>query len=148
MLAAVIAVALVAAGCGSSDDETESGALTKVEFIKQGDAICKQGSEQIEEDVDEFAKENDVDTSNPSQEEQEEVILTAVVPSLQTQADELNDLSAPSGEEAEIAAIVEALEAGIEKIEDDPGTLAQAGGGPLAKANELAGEYGFEECGQ
>lgn len=150
MLAGLVAIAVIAAGCGSSDDSSDetSAELTKVEFIKAGDAICKKGSEQIEEEADAFAKENEVDTSDPSKGDQEEVITTVVVPSLQTQADELSALGAPSGEEDEVAAIIEALEGGAEELEDDPASLLEAGGGPLGKANELANEFGFEECGQ
>lgn len=150
MLAGLVAIAVIAAGCGSSDDGTDetSAELTKVEFIKAGDAICKKGSEQIEEEADAYAKENDVDTRNPSKDDQEEVIATVVVPSLQAQADELSELGAPSGEEDDVAAIITALETGAEEIADDPASLMEAGGGPLGKANELANEFGFEECGQ
>jgi hypothetical protein len=150
MLAGAMAIAIVAAGCGSSsDDSTEASVeLTKVEFIKQGDAICKEGGGKIEDEVDDFAQENDVDTDNPTKEEQEEVITSVVVPSLQTQADELSELGPPSGEEDEITAIIEALEAGAEKLEDDPATLLEGGASPLDEANELANEFGFKECGQ
>jgi hypothetical protein len=149
LLAGVMAIAIVVAGCGSSDDTTETTAeLTKVEFIKQGDAICKKGSDQIEEEVDTFAEENDVDTENPSKEDQEEVIAEVVTPSLQTQADELGQLGAPSGEEDEVAAIIEALEAGAEELENDPASLLTEGAGPLDEANQLATEFGFKECGE
>jgi hypothetical protein len=150
MLAGLVAIAVIAAGCGSSDDSSDetSAELTKVEFVKAGDAICKKGSDQIADEADDYAKENDVDTSNPSKEDQEELIVSVVVPSLQTQADELSELSPPSGEEDEVAAIITALEDGAEEIEDDPASLMEAGGGPLEKANELANEFGFAACGQ
>jgi hypothetical protein len=148
LLASVMAIAIVAAGCGSGDDSTETTVeLTKVEFIKQGDAICKKGSDRIEEEVNTFAAENDVDTDNPSKEDQEEVIAEVVAPSLQTQADELTQLGAPSGEEDEVAAIIEALEGGAEELEDAPASLLGEGAGPLDEANQLATEFGFQECG-
>ena len=57
--------------------------------------------------------------------------------------------AAPSGEEDKVEAIVDALEAGAEELEDDPGSLLDGKGtGPLDKANELASEFGFKECGQ
>ncbi len=150
LLAGVLAIAVVAAGCGSSsDDSSESTtALTKAEFIEQGDAICEKGSKQISDEAEEFAKDNDVDTSNPTDEQQEEVIATVVAPSLQTQADELSELGAPDGEEGKTAAIIDALEAGVEELEDDPGVLLEDGAEPLDKANELATKYGFKACGQ
>lgn len=148
LLAGVVAIAAVAAGCGSSSDSTETtAALSKAEFIKQGDAICEKGSKQIETEAEEFAEDNNIDTSKPTNKQQEEVIVTVVAPSLQTQADELSELGAPEGEEGKTAAIIDALEAGAEEVEDDPGTLLESGTNPLGKASELATKYGFKACG-
>jgi hypothetical protein len=149
-LAGVVAIAIVAAGCGSSDDSTTTVvALTKVEFIKQGDAICKKGGEQIGDEADAFAKENGIDTEKPTKEEQEEVIVGVLGPALQDQADEISALGAPDGEEEKVEALVEALESGAEELEDDPASLLEeAGPGPLDEAGKLADAFGFKECGQ
>ena len=88
LLAGVMAIAIVAAGCGSSsDDSTDTVVvLTKAEFIKQGDAICAKGSKKINEEAEEFAEENDVDTDKPSEEQQEEVIKAVSGPVLRAKA--------------------------------------------------------------
>ncbi|HEY4779934.1 MAG TPA: hypothetical protein VIH47_10110 [Solirubrobacterales bacterium] len=152
MLAGAMAIAIVAAGCGSSSDDSTgaTGALTKVEFIKQGDAICKKGSEQIQGEANAFARENNIDTSKPTKAQQEEVIAGVLGPALQDQADEISALGAPAGEEGKTEAIVDALEAGAEELEEDPASLLEgkSGAGPLSKANELAVKFGFKECGQ
>jgi hypothetical protein len=152
LLAGVMALAIVAAGCGSSSDSTTDTTvvvLTKTEFIKQGDAICKRGSESLSQEAEDFADENNIDIEKPTKKQQEEVIETVVGPALQTQADELSELGAPDGEEDKTTAIVEALESGAEELEDNPGALLESGGkSPLDKANELANEFGFKQCGQ
>jgi hypothetical protein len=153
LLAGVMAIAIVAAGCGSSssDDSTSTTVvvLSKTAFIKQGDAICKKGGESLGQEAEDFADENNIDTSKPTKVQQEEVIATVVGPALQTQADELSELGAPDGEEEKVAAIVDALEAGAEELEDNPGALLESSGkGPLDKAKELATEFGFKDCGQ
>lgn len=151
LLVGVMALAAFAAGCGSSDDSTdtdEAVALTKVEFIEQGDVICEKGNEQLENEADEFAEDNDIDTSNPTEEQQEDVIVSVVGPALQSQADELAALGAPEGEEDDVAAIVEALEAGAQELEDDPGSLLKSGAEPLGEASKLASEFGFKTCGR
>jgi hypothetical protein len=151
LLAGVMAIAIVAAGCGSSSDSSTDTvvALTKVEFIKQGDAICKKGSEQIEAEANAFAKENNIDINKPTKAEQEEVISGVLGPALQNQADEISALGAPDGEEEKTVAIVEALESGAEELEDNPASLLeQSGTGPLDKANGLANKFGFKQCGQ
>lgn len=152
LLAGVMAIAIVAAGCGSSSDDSTSTTvvvLTKTEFIKQGDAICKKGSESLSQEAEDFADENNIDTSKPTEKQQEEVIETVVGPALQAQAEELRELGAPDGEEAKTGAIFDALETGAEELEDNPGALLKSGGeGPLDKSRELATEFGFKECGQ
>jgi hypothetical protein len=150
LLAGVMAMAIVAAGCGSSDDSTDTVVvLTKTEFIKQGDAICKKGSEQIEDEANAFAEENNIDTNKPTKKEQEEVISGVLGPALQKQADEISALAAPDGDSEKVEAILAALESGAEELEDDPGSLLEESGtGPLDEANELANEFGFKQCGQ
>jgi hypothetical protein len=152
VLLGIVVIAVVAAGCGSGGDgttDTTVVVLTKTEFIKQGDAICKNGGESLSQEAEEFAEENNIDIEKPTKKQQEEVIETVVGPALQAQADELRELGAPDGEEAKTSAIFDALETGAEELEDNPGALLESGGkGPLDKSRELATEFGFKECGQ
>jgi hypothetical protein len=156
VLVGVFAIGALVAGCGGGSDSTgsestgsESGtALTKAEFISQGDAICEQGNEEIEAGAEEFAEENEIDTQNPKTAQQEELVSEVIVPNLKKQAEEIDALGAPSGEEAEVEAIVEALETGTGDIEDEPGTLVEGNAASFDKANKLAKEFGFKVCGE
>ena len=146
LVGALTLLALVAAGCGGGGDSSGGEALTKAEFIKQGDEICKQGEAQLEEETEEFAEDNNVDTENPTRAQQEEVIKTVVAPALRKQAEELGELGAPSGEEEAAEEIVTSLEEGSDAMEEDPGKLLE-GNNPVEKASTLAKEFGFKECG-
>jgi hypothetical protein len=152
LLAALAALALIVAGCGGGSDSTGStegggsGSLTKAELIKQGDAICEKGEEELEEEANEFAKENGIDTNKPTEAQQEEVIEQVVAPALGKQAEELRALGTPSGEEAAVEEIFDSLEKGTEELEEDPGQLLK-GKNPVEKASQLAKKYGFKECG-
>jgi ABC-type glycerol-3-phosphate transport system substrate-binding protein len=146
----VLALALVVAGCGSSDDGTDttaSAALTKSELIKQGDEICEKGNKAIEKEAEEFAEDNDVDTEEPTKEQQEEVIVDVVAPGVRQQVEEISDLTPPSGDEAKIEAMVAAVEEGSDELESDPAKLIE-GENPLGKGSKLARSYGFKECGE
>lgn len=145
----VLALAAVAAGCGGGDDSGDSSSttLTKAEFIKEADAICVKGNEAIEEEVEDFAVDNDVDTENPTKEQQEEVIADVVAPGTRAQVEEISELGAPSGDEETIEAMVEAVETASTELEDDPGQLLEEGN-PLAEGSKLAREYGLKECGE
>ncbi len=153
LLAVGMAIALAAAvvGCGGGDDSTDSSAaaLTKAEFIKQADKVCKEGEESLEAEGEEFAEENDIDIENPTDEQKEEVVVEVVGPALHKQGEELAALGAPEGEEEAVEAIVDALEGGADEIESDPAILIEGKDNPpLEEASDLAGEYGLTECGE
>lgn len=149
-----IALAAAVAGCGGGDDTTASGdssvqALTKPEFIKQADKVCKDGEEALEDEGEKFAEENDVDIENPTDEQKEEVITEVIGPALHKQGEELAALGAPEGEEETVEAIVDALESGADEIENDPAILIEGKDNPpLEEASELASDYGLTECGE
>jgi len=146
-LAALVALAAIVAGCGGSDDSTTTEeTLTKVEFIKQGDAICKKANEQSETEAEEFADENDFELEKASDEQLEEAVAEVLVPSLNRQAEELDALGAPEGDEEQVEAIIVSLEDATGEIEDEPSLVFE--GQVLKEPSELAEDYGFKVCGE
>lgn len=147
-LAVLVALAALVAGCGGGDDTTDETTvtLTKTEFIKQGDAICKEANEDNEAEAEEYAEENGFTLEKASKEELEEAVGDVLVPSLERQADELSELGAPEGDEEQVEEIIVALEDATAEIEDDPGAVFS--GKTLDKPEKLAGAYGFKVCGQ
>jgi hypothetical protein len=146
-LAALVALAAVVTGCGGGGDTTEATVtLTKTEFIKQGDAICKKGNEESEKEAEEFAEDNDFELEKASKEQLEEAVSEVLVPSLERQTEELGALGAPEGDEDKVEAIIVSLEDATGEIEDDPGLVFQDG--VLKKPSQLADSYGFKVCGE
>jgi hypothetical protein len=146
-IAALVALAAIVAGCGSGGDTTdETVTLTKTEFIKQGDAICKEGNDTSEKEAEEFAEENDFELEKASKEQLEEAVGEVLVPNLEQQIEELDALGAPKGDEDKVEAIIASLEDATGEIEDDPGIVFQ--GDVLKKPSKLADEYGFKVCGE
>jgi len=147
-LAVLVALAALVAGCGGGSDTTDSATvtLTKTEFVKQGDAICEEASEDNQAEAEEFAKDNGFDLEKASKEQLEEAVGAVLVPSLEKQAEELEALGAPKGDEKQVEEIVVALEDATGEIEDDPSLIFKAK--TLQKANQLAEAYGFKVCGK
>ncbi|HEX6666183.1 MAG TPA: hypothetical protein VF081_06270 [Solirubrobacterales bacterium] len=157
LFAAVLAIAAIA-GCGSSDSDTGTAAaestsasedaggpaLSKAEFVKQGNEICTQGKEEAEgnlaEAVEEFGSEE------PSEEEQAQVVSDVIVPSFEEITDGLAELSPPAGEEDALAELVAAFEDGTASVLDDP--IAALDGDPFAEANEKAAALGLDVCAE
>jgi ABC-type glycerol-3-phosphate transport system substrate-binding protein len=149
LLAGVVVIAAVVAGCGNSDDSSDTTALTKQQFIAQADAICKKGNDEIEEGFESFAKENDIPKNQePNDEQGKEIVETVIVPSVDTQSEEIRALGAPSGDEDEITAMLDSLDEGIEEAEEDPESLFDSKSDPFADANKQAKAYGLKVCGE
>lgn len=55
LVALTVCSTLALSACGSDDKDNSSEALTKAELIKQGDAICKAGTEEIDKAEEGFA---------------------------------------------------------------------------------------------
>jgi hypothetical protein len=164
MLAAGLAAALIAAGCGDDDEDTttaatttETGAtgatgaaggepLSKQQFIAQADEICKQGDKQIDQEAREFFGELEQEPEAP---ELEQFATEVVVPNIQQQIDDLRSLSPPEGDEDEVSAILDAAQEGLDELEADPSSIDEGpdAGGAFAEANRLAQDYGLKECG-
>jgi hypothetical protein len=155
LLAGVLALAIAAAGCGSSDDSTDTDTasvdvtITKEQLIAQGDAICKQGNEEIEDGFESYAEENDIPKNQePSDEQGVEIVETILVPNLTTQSELIRGLGAPEGDEEQVEELLDSLDEAIETAEDDPEALFNEDTDPFADVNQQAQDYGFSECGE
>jgi len=146
---------LVLAGCGGGSSSSTTGAsgtsgaqgaaLSKSEFVAKGNAICAQGNQEIQAAGQKaFPK-----GQQPTQADEENFATDTVIPSIQEQIDGIDALPAPSGDEDQVQAIVDAAQSALDKAKQDPSLLTgQAqGGDPFAQANKLADAYGLTKCG-
>lgn len=147
-LAVLMALAVIVVGCGGGGETTgiTTVASSKAEVIKKGDAICKKANEQNEVEASNFAKAHDFDPEGASKPQLEQLVEKVLVPSLNQQAEELGQLGAPEGDQEQIEAIIVALEAAAEEIEDEPSLAFEAK--VLNKPSRLAAKYGFTVCGE
>jgi len=144
ILTAILAIGLVATGCGSSG-ASSSPPLTKAGFIKKGDAICEKVPNRYQARLKSLPKNQ---KSKSPQAAKEEEGLKAAVPPLRTATTELEELSAPTGDEQQAEAIVAALEKGADGIEASPGSELSGPKPPMAKFQKLTKKYGLKACGQ
>ena len=152
LLAAFAAISMIVAGCGSSDDSTDStssSSLTKAEFLKQGNAICAKGEKELNEEFEKFAEEENLsENKQPTKAQLTKATEEVFLPIIKGQVEGIRDLGAPSGEEEQVDEIVTAAEEAIEKGEEDPASLANEKEDPFADANKLANDYGLVKCGE
>jgi hypothetical protein len=147
-IGALVLVSLVA-GCGGDDDDSGEGqssvpeTLTKRDYLVEGDRICAEGTAEIaSQALDRYGE------AQPSLDQINEFATEIVAPVLHEQADELRALPPPEGDEQEVAAIYDAVDAGADALEENPSLLTEPGtGGAFDDANRLARRYGFSQCG-
>lgn len=106
-------------------------------------------NDEIEADFEAFAKKNGIkENEEPSNAQGVEISETILVPNIENQSEELRELAAPDGDEAEISAMLDSLDQGVEEAEEDPEALFTAKSDPFGPANKKAKEYGLKVCGQ
>jgi hypothetical protein len=143
-VAATLTVGLVLVACGSSNDNsTTTIALTKAAFLKQGNAICKKGNQQINQAANKQFPKGEKHTKA----DYNKFATDTVIPSIQSQIDGIRALGAPTGDEAKVTAIVDSAQADLDKTKQDPTLFTSNKADPFAATNKLANAYGLKVCG-
>lgn len=146
LVLAVLAVALVAAGCGSSkksSSTSSSSKITKAEFLRKGNAICAAGNKEINAQGKKIFGKN----RKPTKAQLKQFATQVLVPSVEKQVNQIKALGAPAGDEAKVKAILDAADQGVAKGKQDPLVLVKDSGDPFKRANKLARDYGLNVCG-
>lgn len=134
-----VGLALVVAGCGDDDDDATS--LTKDGFIAEADAICAAGDEEINAAGEQLGQ-------TPQGQELIDFAEDVVIPSIQTQHDEIAALPVPEGEEEEVDELLTALQQAIDDLEQDPAQIAEGNAAEsFQEVNQLAEDFGLTNCG-
>lgn len=130
---------LVAAGCGGGD----STALSRGQFVREANAICREQSEKRNAMVQAAIIGHDPKKLLPLA-KREEIVRKAIARYAEVPK-KLKQLGSPEGDEEKIEAITRAMEKSADEIKKTP-KKALEGGDQFAEANELNKKYGLEEC--
>jgi hypothetical protein len=168
IIPALVASALLLAACGGDDDggdvTTDPAALvpSKRDYIVQADTICGQAEQAIETEAEvrlgigasdfRLTPQGEIvfkSGRRPGDERIRRFGTEVVTPTLRDQVERLRALTPPRGDEAEVAAIYDRAERGIERLAADPEAFSDAATvrRSLNEARSLGRRYGFFECG-
>lgn len=137
------ALALFAAGCGGSDEES----LSKAEFIKQGDTVCKKIIASSFKDGLAYARKNQAKLSRLDPEVARGQVLTAgAVPAVQQGLEELEALGKPEKGGEEVDAFLSETKKALAKMEKEPESSEANSGNAFNPVNRAARAYGFKYC--
>lgn len=140
--AGFIVAAALFAGCGGGGDD--SAAMTKSEFIVQGDKICRETTQRKNADLQKAIVRHIKVEGNPrfSAADKEELMTDVALPPVAEMTSELEALEAP--DEAEAAAVVKAFRTTVTKLEANPEEGFELN--PFTPADRKAAAYGFKFC--
>lgn len=121
-------------GCGGGEEQ-----LTKVQFLKQGDAICRQAVAEQADRASHYKK----GQVAPGE---FEVVTNVFVPPMEKELRRLKALNPPRDDEKEVRAILKGIEKGIKDAKFDYLDLFVKETDPFARVNKQARGYGLDVC--
>jgi len=128
---------------GASAGTLATSSLSKAQYLKRANAICRRGRLEREREVAAFSEEN----ANLSEEEGfEATFQEVVVPGMEAQIAELRELRAPHGDRKRVDAFLGATESWVGIIKKRGVTAQDAINRALSRAGRLARAYGLREC--
>lgn len=117
-----VLLAAVGAGCGGggSDESTSTTAVSKAEFTKTVNAICKKTQEDRFNEIGVYDKELIANGEKPESDSGlEKKFDDVLLPSMKKQQEELENAGVPKASQAKYEQLMEDLNAGIEKLEEE-----------------------------
>ena len=130
---------LAAGACSDAGD-----ALTKAEFLAQGNKICADSEQTIKSSAEAlFTEKGKIPTSD-----QITTFATGTVaPQVQKQLDELKKLSPPSDDTSRVNQILSEGKKAVDETRRDPTSIQTKESSPFVNYEELADAYGLKACG-
>jgi hypothetical protein len=135
----VVVAGAYALGCG------EQSADLKSAFLKEGDAICERTDKEQEAGISAYSKKHPKALFTKSS-EQRALVLAVGLPPILKEANALEALEPPPGDERQVEEIIRAIRRATKEAEADPVAVGKGLPGPFARPNQMAKHYGFKAC--
>jgi hypothetical protein len=141
---------LIVAGCGSSSGDGTQGrmsadsTLTKAQFIKRADAICRRTDTVQKEQLAAYEKAHPklVLAGPPG----EKAVKAVLLPPIGTELQQIAALEAPGETQAQLAPIYRGWTAALRVVQRKPVLIMGFGEGPFTQPDRLAAAFGFKDC--
>jgi cobalamin biosynthesis protein CobT len=144
----ILAAALSTAGCGGDSGTTSSQTeprLSKAQFTKKGNALCKKAVSEESEVFVKFSQEEERKSGNLAVSELEDFATDTILPIAQRMIEELSELRPPQSDQAAFDEVIAKFESGMEVAEETPSKFLS--GEAFKAADDAADKYGLTDCG-
>ena len=140
---------LLVAGCGSSSSSTTTtttAAISKAEFVAKGNAICVAGQKAQQADFTAYAKKHGFnEKQNRPRPSRSNSQTLSWFPTSRPRSLAVKALGAPSGEEQQVSAALEASQQALDKVKANP-ELGFAKASPFHAAGQQLHALGLTQC--
>jgi hypothetical protein len=130
-------------GCGGGGQPTDSGSLTRAQFIKRASAICRSEEARKTRAL-RLASEPGKSYLAGSRRDLEKLVSEAILPLYAEMIEEMAELSPPPKDAAKVERIVSQYERKLDQAEANP--RRQIVDDSFVEVNRLAASYGIEGC--
>ena len=144
LLAATV-LTLGFATAGFAGVATAGEQLSKQQFLKAGNSICKAANQGINAVFEEAYAGLDQNTQPPPA--AVEAAVGGAIPIFRDALASIDELKGPASLEKSVGKLIDQYNAVVDKLEADP-QLAVTQNDPFAKADKVARKIGLKECGQ
>ena len=146
------------AGDNAAEQETTAGAIgkeappiTKAAFIKRADALCERVRTKLVTELTALLQEHGATARGGSgkalSELEPEAVGAILVPNYEAELNGMRALGAPRGDEAQISAILVAMEGVVAEAQAEPLAFSvPASEGPAKHAIAISRKYGLDIC--
>jgi len=145
-IAVLLAASVLAFGCGGGGGggESSDAPLTRAEFVRQGNAICKSLLEEGQEALQGLLTEHENASKPLTAQEKEQFVTEQIFPPMRDAIGELEELQPPAADRTKIEKLLREYSETLATVEKSPskfygGTAFEE---PLAKARA----YGLTSC--
>ncbi len=142
-----VALAAAAVGCGGGDGNgssqattVEAGSLTKPQFIAKAEEVCAHERKKMGVELIALGTKTERETVEEGQE-------SVLIPGLEAHVEQIRELGAPKGEEAEVEKLLSAMQRAIEEASKHKAKSFEELTEPLRRHfDPLASAYGMSGC--
>lgn len=140
-----LAIGLLAVGCGGDGD---TASISKAEFVKKANSVCARTGKRVTSQFAAFvASYGGKEPKGAAlKAAQKKIVETVLAPNKRSEIEQLRKIGTPTGGEAQVEAIVEGLERGIEEAEAHPTQAVTGKVKSFADVERQAGEFGLTGC--
>ncbi len=123
--------------------------MSKAEFIKKADAICKAARTEFLAKYTHFIQANKSDITDPQKSKAliDELLESILSPNVERQIEQISELGAPGAYAPEVALFLNALQTRLDEAADNPAELT-ASPYPFKKAENVAKGAGMDGCAE